>query len=326
MNTSHPAKIFVDGQAGTTALQVFEFLENRPDIEMIRLPDDIRKDDDARKDAIARSDVTVLCLPDEAARQSAGWADLAGTKVIDASTAHRVAEGWDYGLPELGADFRQAIQRSARVANPGCYPTGVILLLRPLVDEDLLAANCGVIIHALSGYSGGGRALIEKWEDPEDNLLSIPFSAPYALTSVHKHIPEMMRYTGLQTEPQFVPRVGPFFRGMRVEIALHADWLASSGQGSAASIFELLSARYRDEPFVELRKLDASSSDSRAFDPRRCNGSNRIELTVCEHPSGHVLVVAILDNLGKGASGVAVQCINLMTGTQETQGLLADSC
>ena len=325
MSQSQVAKLFVDGQAGTTALQIFDFLENRSDIEIIQLEDSVRKQTSARKEAIAESDLTVLCLPDGAARQSVEWAEAVGTKVIDASTAHRVSEGWDYGLPELGPAFRKAIQSSTKVANPGCYPTGVILFLRPLIDERCLAPNCGLVVHALSGYSGGGRSLIEQWENPIDNLLSIPYSAPYALERVHKHIPEMMKYSGLQSEPQFLPRVGPFFRGMRVEIPLHSDWLDGSSRASV-NVFAALEARYRDEPFIDLKFLEAVPIDHRTFDPRRCNHTNRIELTVSNHPSGHVLLTAILDNLGKGASGAAVQCINLMIGADEAQGLPVERC
>ncbi len=321
MNQTSAAKIFVDGQAGTTALQVFDFLENRSDIEVIRLPDAVRKEDGARREAIRESDLTILCLPDDAARQSVEWAQELDTKVIDASTAHRVADGWDFGMPELAPEVRQSIQSSSKVANPGCYPTGVILLLRPLIEEGLLAPDCQFNIHALSGYSGGGRSLIESWEDPENELLSIPYSAPYGLERVHKHIPEMMKYSGLMREPQFLPRVGPFFRGMRVEIPLHADWLDGSSDDRCDSIRNVYDARYGDESFVQIRRLDSDSADPRTFDPRRCNHTNRIELTVSGHPSGHILLVAILDNLGKGASGAAVQCMNLMIGADEGLGL-----
>ena len=323
MNQTLGTKIFVDGQAGTTALQVFDFLENRSDIEVIRLPDELRKEDSARQDAIGESDLTILCLPDDAARQSVEWAQAHETRVIDASTAHRVSDEWIFGMPELGPEVRQSIQKSGKVANPGCYPTGAILLLRPLIEEGLLAADSQLIIHALSGYSGGGRSLIETWESPAQELLSIPFSAPYALDRVHKHIPEMMKYSGLQREPQFLPRVGPFFRGMRVEIPLHADWLDDASKDRSESVMAAYELRYRDEPFVRLRQLDSTQSDSRSFDPRRCNDTNSIELTVCGHPSGHVFLVAILDNLGKGASGAAVQCMNLMIGADESRGLHA---
>ena len=310
-------RLYIDGQAGTTALQVSQLLEPRTDIELVRLPDSVRKDAAARQDAIQNADFTILCLPDEAARQSAKWAEAAGTRVIDASTAHRVESGWDYGIPELGSAFRQAIRHSAQVANPGCYPSAVILALRPLIDQKLLSPECPLAIHALSGYSGGGRSMIEMWEDPASNLSALGYSAPYALDRVHKHIPEMMKYSLLQCEPQFLPRVGPFFNGMRVEIPLHAKSLESG------NIFEVLADCYRDEPFIEVSRFAAQSSDHFTFDPTHCNGTNRIELMVCEHASGHLLLVAILDNLGKGASGAAVQCLNLMMDAPEGTGLNA---
>ncbi len=315
MTVSDVVKLYIDGQAGTTALQVFQLLEGRDDIKILRLNDAVRKDVAARQDAISESDLTILCLPDEAANQSAKWAQSAGTRVIDASTAHRVSSGWDYGVPELGAEFREAIQKSSKVANPGCYPSAVIMALRPLIDQGLVAPDCPLVIHALSGYSGGGRGLIEMWEDPAAQLSSLPFSAPYALDRIHKHIPEMMKYSGLQCEPQFLPRVGPFFKGMRVEIALHASWLAS------VDVYAVLDEHYGDEAFVDVQRFASEQSDNHRFDPRRCNDTNRIELTVCDHPSGHVLLVAILDNLGKGASGAAVQCMNLMIGAPEDTGL-----
>lgn len=315
MTSSNAAKLYIDGQAGTTALQVFQLLEGRDDVEIIRLPDAERKDDSARQDAISESNLTILCLPDEAARQSAKWAEGTGTRVIDASTAHRVSSDWDYGVPELGPEFRRAISKSSKVTNPGCYPSAVIMLLRPLIEQEFLAPDSPLVIHALSGYSGGGRSLIEAWEDPAMELLSLPFSVPYALDRVHKHIPEMMKYSGLQCEPQFLPRVGPFYKGMRVEIALHADWLAGN------EVYAALATRYQDEPFVVVQQYDSATSDNQRFDPRRCNDTNRIELTVCDHPSGHVLLVAILDNLGKGASGAAVQCMNLMIDAPEGAGL-----
>jgi len=315
MSGSGATKLFIDGQAGTTALRVFELLEKRRDFEIIRLSGALRKDESARQDAICSADVTLLCLPDSAARQSAMYAQSAGTRVIDASTAHRVVDGWDYGLPELGPQFRQAIGRSHQVANPGCYSSAVILLLRPLIEQGVLTADCTLAIHALSGYSGGGRSLIDLWENPVNDQLSLPYSVPYALNQVHKHIAEMMKFSGLQHEPQFLPRVGPFFNGMRVEIPLHANWLLQRDVHAA------LAARYQHETFVKVRLFDATSADQATFDPRRCNGTNRIELTVCEHPSGHVSLFGILDNLGKGASGAAIQCLNLMTGVHESAGL-----
>ena len=313
-------KIYIDGQAGTTALKIFELIAGRNDLELLRIRDSDRKNESVRREAIKRSNLTILCLPDDAARQAAQWAAEANTRVIDASTAHRVSDEWVYGMPELGEQERESIREAQFVANPGCYPTSVILLLRPLIKNLLLSRDCPLTIHALSGYTGGGRQLIERWEDSESEMLSLPFSVPYGLDRSHKHIPEMMEYSGLKFEPQFLPRVGPFAQGMRVEIPLHATWLEDSS--GADGIWFLLDYQYKDERFVDLKPIVAESVDEFRFDPRACNGTNRIQLTVCSHLSGHVLLVGILDNLGKGASGAAVQSMNLMLGFDESEGLI----
>jgi N-acetyl-gamma-glutamyl-phosphate reductase len=238
--------------------------------------------------------------------------------VIDGSTAHRVSDGWVYGLPELAPGQRAAIAQAARVGNPGCYPTGVVLLLRPLIDAGLLARDTPIAVHAVSGYTGGGNAMITRWEG-DDELLGLPYEAPYALDRRHKHIPEMVHHAGLAAEPMFVPAVGPFRCGMRIEIPLHAALLPKDAD--AARIHEALSERYRGERFVELRPLGEPRGDEWELDPRACNDTNRIALRVLAHPSGHVLLVAVLDNLGKGAAGAAVQNLNLMLGLPEDSGL-----
>ena len=244
----------------------------------------------------------MLCLPDDAAREAVAWIENAHTRVIDASTAHRVSGDWVYGLPELSRDQRAAIGTATRITNPGCYATGVVLLLRPLVDAGLLPANAALGVHALSGYSGGGRTLIEKWQDPARDLLALPFEAPYALARVHKHVPEMQHYAGLARSPQFVPAVGPFATGMRIEIPLHAAVLAAGASGK--SVWDALAARYAGEPFVRVSVLaDPPETNERSLDPRACNDTNRIDLHVLPNPAGHVLLVAVLDNLGKGAAG-----------------------
>ena len=310
-------KIYIDGQAGTTALRIRELLAHHEGLEVLRLPDAERKNEAARKQFISESDLIILCLPDDAAVESAAWASEAGVRVIDASTAHRVADDWVYGVPEMTPDARDSIREASRVSNPGCYPTAFILLMRPLVDDGVIDIDSPISIHALSGYSGGGRQLIEKWEDPETDLPTLPYSAPYALERVHKHIAEMMQHTGLQAEPLFAPRVGPFVQGMRVEIPLH-----KSLGFSADDVWKVLDERYRDEPFVQVNPPVDDAVNEGRFDPRHCNGTNRIELNVCNHPSGHVLLIAILDNLGKGASGAAVQSLNLMLGFDEEAGLV----
>ncbi len=313
-----PPKVYVDGQEGTTGLRIRDWLQWRGDLELIVLPHQRRKDALARKAAIAEADVVVLCLPDEAAREAAQWAEEAGTRVIDASTAHRVDPAWVYGLPELSAEQEERIRSASRVANPGCYASAFVLLVRPLVEGAVLAADQPLVCHALSGYSGGGRALIERWEDPADPLIQLPYEAPYALHRVHKHIPEMMRYSGLTTEPYFVPAVGPFRCGMRVQILVHERWLRVPAHAAA----EIFAARYRDQPFIRVTAYEpASAIDERTLSPLACNDTNRIELHIVPHPSGHLLLAAVLDNLGKGAAGVAIQNLNLMLGLPHSTGL-----
>ena len=310
----------VDGHVGTTGLRIRDWLAARDDLELISVDDAQRKDDDARRDCLRSADLAVLCLPDEASRQAAEWAADSDTKLIDASTAFRVDDGWTYGLPELGSSQREAIRSAAYVSNPGCYPTAVVLALRPLVDDGLVSPQSPIAVHGLSGYTGGGRKLIEHWRDPEQGLVSLPFEAPYSLETRHKHIPEMTRYSLLDHAPQFVPAVGPFACGMRVEIPLHAATRPAGSSGKA--IQESLAERYADERFVGVRPLlEGRATDEHSLDPRACNDTNRIELQVIEHADGHVLLVAILDNLGKGAAGAAIQNLNLMLGLPEEQGL-----
>jgi N-acetyl-gamma-glutamyl-phosphate reductase len=315
--------VYVDGHAGTTGLRIREWLAHREDLDLVTLPDAGRKDREARRERIRSADVALLCLPDDAAREVTGWVADAPTRLIDASTAHRVADGWVYGLPELGGAQRDAIRAAKCVSNPGCYSSAFILLIRPLIEAGLIPADAPLTIHALSGYSGGGRPLIEKWEDPAGGLLDLVYEAPYALERVHKHVPEMMRYGGVRLEPQFVPAVGPFRCGMRVQVPLHACVLASSGAGGKR-LWEALRTSYGADPCVRVVPYcEPPVIDDRSLDPQACNDTNRIDLHVLPHPSGHVLLVAILDNLGKGASGVAIQNLNLMLGRPETAGLPA---
>jgi len=315
-------RVFIDGHVGTTGLRIREWLAGREDLELLAIDEAARKDEAARRALLNRADLVVLCLPDDAAREAVGWIESPTTRVVDASTAHRVAPGWTFGLPEVSPAQRAAVAASRRVSNPGCYPVSVILGLRPLIEAGLLPADAPVTVHALSGYTGGGRSLIERWEDPERALLRLPFEAPYALDRVHKHVPEMTKYAGLAHEPFFVPAVGPFATGMRVEIPLHASLLPPGA--SAKAIWELLATRYAGEPFVRVAPFEESlGSDERRYDPLACNGTNRVELHVAPNPLGHVLLVGLLDNLGKGAAGCAIQNLNLMLGLGETTGLQA---
>ncbi|HSE86660.1 MAG TPA: N-acetyl-gamma-glutamyl-phosphate reductase [Candidatus Binatia bacterium] len=313
-------KLYIDGQAGTTALRVRDWLEGRDDLELVVLPEELRKEPTARQRALREANIVLLCLPDDAAREAASWLADSSVRILDASTAHRVSEGWVYGLPELVAGQRERIARAKRVANPGCYASAVILLVRPLVDAGLMAPDTAFSIHALSGYSGGGRSLIERWEDPKRGLLRLPHEAPYSISKLHKHIPEIIRYGGLSTEPQFLPAVGPFRCGMRVQVTLPAKVLPKPGTGKA--MWEALAARYENEGFIQVEPLaDPSGGDEFTFDPQAHNDTNRISLRVLPHASGHVVLMARLDNLGKGAAGVAIQCLNLLLGVPEETGL-----
>ena len=315
-----PAKIYIDGQAGTTALRIRDWLAHRSDVELVTLPDELRKDPVARKKALQDAAIVLLCLPDDAAKEAAAWLADSPVRILDASTAHRVADGWVYGLPELTSGERERIAKAKRVANPGCYSSAVILLTRPLVDAGLIAADTALAIHALSGYSGGGRSMIERWEDSKNKLIHLPHEAPYSIAKLHKHIPEIMRHGALSTEPQFLPNVGPFRCGMRVEIMIPAKSLTKPSIGEA--MWKALAARYDKELFVNVEPLtDASEADEISFDPQEFNDTNRISLRVLPHQSGHVILMARLDNLGKGAAGVAIQNLNLMLGVDESLGL-----
>jgi N-acetyl-gamma-glutamyl-phosphate reductase len=312
------ATVFIDGHAGTIGLRIRELLAERTDISVVEIDDARRKDLSARRELLNRCDIAILCLPDDAAVEAVAALENPAVRVIDGSTAHRVAEGWVYGLPEIAPGQRAALAQAPRVANPGCWPTGVSLLMRPLIDTGLLPASSAISVHGLSGYSGGGKPMIEKWESAEAGLRNLPFEAPYALDRRHKHVPEMMRYGALSAEPCFVPAVGPFRCGMRVEIPLHAGLLPA--ETTSARILEAYRARYEGERFIRVLAQDGAVNE-RSLDPSACNGTNRVALHVLPHPSGHVLLVAILDNLGKGASGAAVQSLNLMLGLPEHTGL-----
>lgn len=313
-------KVYIDGEVGTTGLRIRQWLGGRKDIDLLSIPEERRKDSLARRERIVGSDVTILCLPDDAAREAAAWVEGTSARLIDASTAHRVAPGWVYGMPELCSDQRDKIAGAQFVSNPGCYSGAFILLVRPLIDRGLLSTNVAPTVHALSGYTGGGRGLIQRWENPELHLAALPYEAPYAFTRVHKHVPEMMKFSGLRVEPQFLPAVGPFAYGMRVQVALPVTSLPD--QTDARAIWQALRDRYADERFVRVLPLeDIKEPNERAFDPLRCGDTNRIELQVLPHPSGHVVLMAILDNLGKGASGTAIQALNLMLGVPEATGL-----
>lgn len=314
------ARVYVDGQAGTIGLRIQQLLGERKDLSILRIPEAHRKDPLARAEHLNACDVAILCLPDDASREAVRWIDNDAVRVIDGSTAFRVQDEWVYGLPELCEGQREAIAGAHRVSNPGCWPTGVTLLTRPLVDAGLFPADIALNVHGVSGYSGAGKAAIARWQSPEEGLVSLPYEAPYSLDRDHKHIPEMQRYGGLSVAPYFRPAVGSFERGMRVQIPLHASNVPQDS--TPERIVEAYRERYAGEAFVSVSpsttEIDASEF---SFDPQACNGSNRVHLRVLAHPHGHLVLMAVLDNLGKGASGAAVQSLNLMLGLHESTGL-----
>jgi N-acetyl-gamma-glutamyl-phosphate reductase len=299
------AKIFIDGESGTTGLGIRAHLEAQPGIELLSLPPDRRKDSGAKKGLMEQADIVVLCLPDEAAREAAALAVALGDRsprLLDASTAHRVTEGWTYGFPELAPGQAEAIASARLVANPGCYATGAIAILRPLVDKGFLPAEFPISIHAVSGYSGGGKAMILSYERGE-----APSFEAYALGLEHKHVPEIERYARLARRPIFAPSVGNFAQGMLVCVPLFLDDLPLKPKG--ADLEAALAAHYAASSFVKVAPADASGK----MEPQSLNGTNDLELRVFANDArGHAILVAKLDNLGKGASGAALQNLKLM--------------
>jgi len=310
-------RVFVDGHEGTTGLQIHERLAGRDDVELLVIDPARRKDPAARAELLNAADVAFLCLPDAAAREAVALVENTRTLVIDASTAHRILPDWAYGVPELAPEYRERIRTFKRIAVGGCHATAFLLAVRPLVRAGLIPLSYPLSCFSLTGYSGGGKKMIAEYENDPPASLTAP--RPYALGLMHKHLPEMRVYAGLGREPVFNPVVSNFYKGLAACIPLVLE--ALPGPPAAAQIHEVLSAAYAGERFVRVLPLgEEENAPAGYMDIQTCNGTNLAEIAVFSKP-GQAVVVTRLDNLGKGASGAAIQCMNLHLGLDEGAGL-----
>ena len=311
-------RVYIDGQAGTTGLEIASRLRGRADIELLTIAEADHRSATARRCLLQGADVSILCLPDDAARQAVELAGE-GCRLIDASTAHRTDPGWVYGLPELSPEQPHALAGARLVSNPGCYPQGFILAVRPLIDAGVLDPATPLSMNALSGYSGGGRKMIETYRSADAEQLETWGARPYALELAHKHLPEMQQYSGTARTPLFSPIVGNFYKGMLTQVPLFAEQVPDGT--TPTDIQQILAERYAGVRFVDVLPFPATRSlDGGYLSPTACNDTNRLEIAVFGNER-HILVTARYDNLGKGAAGAAVQNLNLMLGCDEAAGL-----
>ncbi len=309
-------KVYIDGQEGTTGLKILERFKNRNDIELLKIDEDKRKDPDERRKLIHSADFTFLCLPDAAAREAAALAEGSSTRIIDASTAHRTNPDWAYGFPELGAEFRAKIEKSDRTAVPGCYASGFASMVYPLVKLGIMPADYPVSVHAVSGYSGAGKKAIAVYESA-DRPAEFDSPRQYALTQQHKHLPEMQKICGLEYAPAFNPIVCDYFSGMVVSLPLHTRLLTK--KYSADDVRKALAEYYDGANFVKV--MPEGEPQDGFIGANNLSGTNMMQLFVIGNDE-RLILCSRLDNLGKGASGAAVQCLNIMMGIDETTGLL----
>ena len=310
-------KIFIDGSEGTTGLRIYERFEGRDDVELLKISSELRKDVHERKRLINESDITFLCLPDAAARESVSLVENENVRIIDTSTAHRTEEGWAYGFAELSEGHRDAIKNGKRIAVPGCYATGFISLVYPMIAKEIMPADYPVSAFGLSGYSGAGKKVIAAYEDKDR---PVDFDAPreYALTQEHKHLKEMQKITGLSKTPLFSPIICDYYSGMVMSVPLYTEML--NGAQTVESVHKMFTEFYAGEKFIKVMPLDAEAGVGNMLAGNACSGWDGLRIFVTGN-NDRIVLSSQFDNLGKGASGAAIQCLNIMLGCEEDKGL-----